>query len=90
MTENITRPRADAIDNGVELLLPAETPLDALQAFVASCNVGACGCADTFVARVKEVELFEEPGRLRVRITGSVTPEEVLTEMAASAVHELT
>jgi hypothetical protein len=26
---------------------------------------------------------------LRVRITGDVTPEEVLTEMAASAVHDL-
>jgi hypothetical protein len=89
MTENITRPRAEAIDSGVELLLPAGTPLDALRAFVASCNAGACACAETFVARVTEVELFEEPGRLRVRITGDVTPEEVLTEMAASAALDL-
>lgn len=85
MIETITAPRATAIDDGVDLLLPPETPLAALDAFVASCNAGECDCADTFVARITGVELFEEPGRLRVRISGDVTPAEVLTELAGSA-----
>ena len=89
MTDIITQPRAMAIKGGVDLLLPASTPFGALEVFVASCNVGECGCEDTFVARVAGVELFEEPGRLRVRITGNVTPEEVLAEMANSTVQDL-
>jgi hypothetical protein len=31
------------------------------------------------------VELFEEPGHLRVQITGAVTSDEVLAEMVGSA-----
>ncbi len=89
MTETITEPRAISIEGGVDLLLPVGTPFDALEAFVASCNVGECGCEDNFVARVAGVELFDEPGRLRVRITGNITPEEVLAEMGNSAVQNL-
>ena len=85
MTETITAPRAIAIDGGVDLLLPPETSLDVLDAFVASCNVGECGCADTFVARITGVELFDEPGRRRVQISGAVDPQEVLAELHASA-----
>ena len=88
MTETITEPRAIPFEGGVDLLLPAGTQFDALEAFVASCNVGECGCKDTFVSRVAGVELFEEPGRLRVRITGKITPEEVLMEMANSVVQD--
>ena len=88
MTETIIEPRAISIEGGVDLLLPSETPLKALEAFVASCNIGECGCEDSFVARVAGVELFEEPGRLRVRITGDVTPDEVLAEMATSSVND--
>lgn len=89
MTETIIEPRAISIEGGVDLLLPSETPLDALEAFVASCNIGECGCGDSFVARVAGVELFKEPGRLRVRITGDVTPDEVLAEMTTSSVKNL-
>ena len=89
MTEIITEPRAIAIEGGVDLLLPAGTPFDALEAFIASCNMGQCGCEDTFVARVAGVELFEEPSHLRVRISGNITPEEVLAEMAGSTVQNL-
>ena len=89
MTDITTEPRAIAIEGGVDLLLPAGMPYDALEAFVASCNVGECGCEDTFVARVAGVELFEEPERLRVRILGNITPDEVLTEMANSTVQNL-
>ena len=89
MTDITAEPRAIAINGGVDLLLPAGTPFDALEAFVASCNVGQCGCEDTFVARVAGVELFEAPGHLRVRIMGNVTPEEVLAEMANSTVQDL-
>lgn len=88
MTENITEPHAITIEGGVDLFLPKETPINTLQAFIASCNVGECGCKDTFVARVAGVELFEEPGHLRVRISGNVTPDEVLVEMANSAVQD--
>lgn len=89
MNNTVTSPRAEAVDGGVDLLLPPETSFDALQAFVASCNVGGCDCAETFVGRIQNVELFEEPGRLRVHITGDITPEEVLTEMANSAARDL-
>ena len=85
----ITEPRALKVADGVDLYLPKETPINALEAFVTSCNVGECGCADTFVARVAAVELFEEIGHLRVHITGNVTPDEVLAEMFNSAVQDL-
>ena len=85
MIETVTAPLAITIDGGVDLMLPLTTPLAALDAFVTSCNAGECGCEDTFVARITEVEMFEEPGRLRVRISGDVTPEEVLSELAGSA-----
>lgn len=84
-TTEVTEPAAVAVDGGVELLLPSSTPREALDVFVASCNVGACACDSTFVARIAGVELYDEPGRLRVRITGDVAPEEVLAEMVASA-----
>ena len=42
MTAQIS-PTALTVDGGVDLLLPRETPLEVLDAFVASCNVGACG-----------------------------------------------
>lgn len=41
--------------------------------------------AATFVSKITGVGLFEEPGRLRVQITGAVTPDEVLAEMVTSA-----
>ena len=81
----LTEPKAIAVEGGVDLLLPEATPCDVLDLFVASCNVGACDCDTTFVAKIRTVELFEEPGQLRVRIAGDVTPTEVLAEMAASA-----
>lgn len=79
-----TTPAAVSVEDGVDLLLPPETPLEALDAFVASCNVGACGCGDSFVSRITGVELYDEPGRRRVRISGNITPDEVLTELAAT------
>lgn len=84
-TNEVTHPIAIVVDGGVDLLLPPATPRDVLDVFVASCNVGACDCDTTFVAKVSGVELFDEPGRLRVRILGEVTPEEVLAEMVVSA-----
>ncbi|MHB8718670.1 MAG: hypothetical protein ACYDAC_07240 [Candidatus Dormibacteria bacterium] len=84
-TTEITAPAAIAVDGGVDLLLPPSTPRDVLDVFVASCNIGACDCATTFVAKIAGVELYDEPGRLRVQIIGDVTPEEVLAEMVASA-----
>ena len=81
----LTEPRAVATDDGVDLLLPPTTPRDVLDVFVASCNIGQCDCDTTFVAKITAVELYDEPGRLRVRITGEVTPEEVTAEMLASA-----
>jgi hypothetical protein len=79
-----TVPAAVSVEEGVDLLLPPETPLEALDAFVASCNVGECGCGDSFVSRITGVELYDEPGRRRVRISGNITPDEVLTELAAT------
>lgn len=81
----LTEPEAVATDDGVDLLLPPATPRDVLDIFVASCNIGQCDCDTTFVSKVTGVELFEEPGRLRVHITGAVTPDEVLAEMVSSA-----
>ncbi len=83
-TTVLTAPTAIVVDGGVDLLLPPSTPRDVLDIFVASCNVGACDCDTTFVSKVTGVELHEEPGRLRVRITGNVTPAEVLAEMVTS------
>ena len=84
-TNGVTRPVAFVADGGVDLLLPRTTPRDVLDVFIASCSIGACDCNTAFVARITGVELFDEPGRLRVRIAGDVTPEEVLTEMVSSA-----
>jgi hypothetical protein len=81
---NPTSPTAVRVVNGVDLLLPLETPLDVLDAFVASCNIGECGCGDSFVSRITGVELFDERGQRRVRISGNVTPDEVLAELAAT------
>ena len=78
-------PTAIPAEGGVDLLLPPSTPRDVLDIFVASCNIGTCECETSFVAKINTVELYDEPGRLRIRITGDVTPEEVLGEMAASA-----
>lgn len=83
-TEILT-PAAIAVTSGVELLLPPTTPRDVLDVFVASCNVGACDCDTTFVSKISGVQLYDEPGRLRVHIEGDVTPEEVLREMVTSA-----
>ncbi len=83
-TTEITELQAIAVDGGVDLLLPPATPRDVLDVFVASCNIGQCDCDTTFVAKITAVELYDEPGRLRVRITGEVTPEEVTAEMLAS------
>lgn len=84
-TLELTEPQAVATDTGVDLLLPPATPRDVLDMFVASCNVGQCDCDTTFVSKITGVELFEEPGRLRVHILGVVTPEEVFAEMLTSA-----
>lgn len=84
-TVELTAPQAVATDGGVDLLLPPATPRDVLDVFVASCNIGQCGCDTTFVSKITGVELFDEPGRLRVHISGAVTPEEVLAEMVVSA-----
>jgi len=84
-TEELTEPRAVGTDYGVDLLLPPATPRDVLDIFVASCNIGQCDCDTTFVSKITGVELFEEPGQLRVQITGAVTPDEVLAEMVSSA-----
>ena len=84
-TNEVTRPVAFVVGGGVDLLLPPTTPRDVLDVFVASCNIGACDCDSAFVARITGVELFDEPGRLRVRITGDVTLQEVLAEMVSSA-----
>ena len=84
-TKEVTRPVALIVDGGVDLLLPPTTPRDVLDVFIASCNIGVCDCDTAFVARITGVELFDEPGRLRVRIAGDVTPEEVLAEMVSSA-----
>jgi len=81
----LTEPRALATEDGVDLLLPPETPRDVLEMFVASCNIGQCDCDTTFVSKITGVELFEQPGHLRVHITGAVTPDEVLSEMVSSA-----
>ena len=81
-------PTALTVDGGVDLLLPRETPLEVLDAFVASCNVGACGCGDTFVSRITNVELHDEPGRRRVRISGDITPDEVLSELATTSLSQ--
>ena len=81
----LTSPTAIPAEGGVDLLLPPSTSRDVLGIFVASCNIGTCDCETTFIARISNVDLYDEPGRLRIRITGDVTPEEVLTEMAASA-----
>lgn len=67
---NLATPTAVKVDDGVDLLLPADTPLEALNAFVASCNSGEFSCGDTFVSRISGVELHDEPGRRRVRISG--------------------
>jgi hypothetical protein len=53
--------------------------------FVASRNIGACDCDTIFVSKIAGVELYDEPGRLRVHISGNVTPGEVLAEMVAYA-----
>lgn len=84
-TVEVTKPRAVATDGGVDLLLPPATPRDVLDMFVAACNIGQCDCETTFVSKITDVELHEEPGHLRVHITGDVTPEEVLAEMGTSA-----
>ena len=84
-TVGLTEPEAVATDDGVDLLLPPATPRDVLDMFVASCNIGQCDCDTTFVSKITGVELFEEPGHLRVHITGAVTPDEVLAEMVTSA-----
>lgn len=84
-TTEILEPSALSVEGGVDLLLPLTTPRDVLDIFIASCNVGACACDTTFVAKITGVKLFDEPGRLRVRINGEVTPEEVLAEMVGSA-----
>ena len=81
----VARPVAFVVDGGVDLLLPPTTPRDVLDIFIASCNIGKCDCDTAFVTRINGVELFDEPGRLRVRIAGDVTPEEVLAEMVSSA-----
>ncbi|MGC8511040.1 MAG: hypothetical protein ACP5PB_09250 [Acidimicrobiales bacterium] len=81
----LSEPEAVATDSGVDLFLPPATPRDVLDIFVASCNIGQCDCDTTFVSKIAGVELFEEPGHLRVQITGAVTPEEVLAEMVSSA-----
>ncbi|WP_298209253.1 hypothetical protein [Ferrimicrobium sp.] len=81
----ITRPSAIATPEGVDLLLPLDTPRDVLDVFVASCNIGQCSCDTTFVSKITGVELLEEPGLLRVRVSGAITPEEVLAEMGSSA-----
>jgi hypothetical protein len=85
LTVELTEPQAVATDSGVDLLLPPATPRDVLDVFVASCNIGQCDCDTTFVSKITGVELFEEPGHLRVQITGAVTPDEVLAEMVDSA-----
>lgn len=84
-TREITQPQALAFDGGVDLLLPPSTRRDVLDIFVASCNIGACDCDATFVSKITGVELLEEPGHLRIRISGDVTPAEVLAEMSSSA-----
>ena len=84
-TVELTEPQAVATATGVDLLLPPATPRDILDVFVASCNIGQCDCDTTFVSKITNVELFEEPDRLRVQITGAVTPDEVLAEMVVSA-----
>ena len=84
-TTEITEPEAVAVGDGVDLLLPPSTPRDVLDMFVASCNIGQCDCDTTFVSKIAVVELFDEPGCLRVHITGDITPAEVLAEMVASA-----
>ena len=84
-TAPITEPAAVAVEGGVDLLLPPTTPREVLTLFVASCNIGVCDCDSAFVAKSRDVALYEEPGRLRVHIDGDVTPAEVLAEMAASA-----
>ncbi|GAC1358963.1 MAG: hypothetical protein NVSMB4_18130 [Acidimicrobiales bacterium] len=86
-TTEVSEPEAIAVEAGVDLLLPPSTPRDVLDVFVASCNIGQCDCDTTFVSKITGVELYDEPGRLRVHITGDVTPEEVLAEMVASAPH---
>lgn len=78
-------PAAVATPAGVDLLLPLATPRGVLELFVAACNVGQCDCETSFVSRIDGVELTEEPGQLRVQITGPLTPAEVLAEMASSA-----
>lgn len=67
-------PTAVTGDGGVDLFLPPETPLGILDAFVASCNIGECGCGDSFDSRITGVELCDEPGHRRVRINGNITP----------------
>ena len=81
----LTEPRAVATDDGVDLFLPPATPCDVLDIFVASCNIGQCDSDTTCVSEGTGVELFEEPGQLRVQITGAVTSGEVLAEMVKSA-----
>jgi hypothetical protein len=81
----LTTPTAVSVKEGVDLLLPPETPLEVLDAFVASCSIGECGCGDSFVSRITGIELYDEPGRRRVRISGNVTPGEVLTELAGTS-----
>ncbi|WP_298338061.1 hypothetical protein [Ferrimicrobium sp.] len=81
----ITEPSAITTPKGVDLLLPLDTPRDVLDIFVASCNIGQCSCDTTFVSKITGVELVEEPGLLRVRVSGAITPEEVLAEMGNSA-----
>jgi len=84
-TVELTEPRAVATVDGVDLLLPPTTPRDVLDMFVTSCNIGQCDCDTTFVSKITGVELFEEPGCLRVHVTGAVAPNEVLAEMVTSA-----
>ena len=55
--------------------------------FVASCAIGACDCNTHFVSKITGVEIYDEPGRLRVHITSEVTPDEVFVDMVASGPH---
>lgn len=55
-----------ATEGGVDLPVPPPTPWDVLDTFVASCNIGQCDCATTFVSKI--AGKFEQipPGHARV------------------------